>query len=83
MYILHLSYLYSVDKVPYLYNYFQVYPIWLCPFKLPCEPGLVHSYSDKDELYVDIGLYGTPMVEEYDSVKTTKEMEQYVAKVKG
>uniref|UniRef100_A0A1B6C4R1 Delta(24)-sterol reductase n=2 Tax=Clastoptera arizonana TaxID=38151 RepID=A0A1B6C4R1_9HEMI len=61
----------------------NIYPVWLCPFKLPSEPGLVHSFSDKDELYVDIGLYGTPKVEDYDSVKTTKEIEKYVSDVKG
>lgn len=61
----------------------NVYPVWLCPFKLPSEPGLVHSFSDKTELYVDIGLYGTPHSKNYDSVETTKKMEDYVKEVKG
>ena len=43
----------------------------------------MHSFSDKTELYVDIGLYGTPLSKNYDSVETTKKIENYVKDVKG
>ena len=28
----------------------QIYPIWLCPFKLPCDPGMVQTPSKQEEL---------------------------------
>uniref|UniRef100_A0A1B6HI58 Delta(24)-sterol reductase n=1 Tax=Homalodisca liturata TaxID=320908 RepID=A0A1B6HI58_9HEMI len=61
----------------------NVYPVWLCPALLPSEPGLVHSFSDKSELYIDIGLYGTPNTTKYDSVITTKKVEHYTIQCKG
>ncbi|XP_021915140.1 delta(24)-sterol reductase-like isoform X2 [Zootermopsis nevadensis] len=64
----------------------QVYPVWLCPFNLPNDPGMVHPADDDEELYVDIGVYGVPKVlkgELYDAVNTTRLIENFVAKVKG
>lgn len=66
-----------------LYHNFQIYPIWLCAFKLPNDPGLLHPTGEKEELFVDIGLYGEPKVKHYDSVKTTKDMELFVGDKKG
>ena len=62
---------------------FQVYPVWLCPFKLTSEPGFVHSATDKDDMYVDIGIYGTPKVNNFNPEKSTREIEKFVRKVKG
>ncbi|XP_046985624.1 delta(24)-sterol reductase-like [Schistocerca americana] len=61
----------------------EVYPLWLCPFKLTNEPGMVHSFSDKDELYVDIGVYGVPKVKNFHPVDTTRRLEEHVRNVKG
>ncbi|CAH0390700.1 unnamed protein product [Bemisia tabaci] len=61
----------------------NIYPIWLCAFKLPNDPGLLHPTGEKEELFVDIGLYGEPKVKHYDSVKTTKDMELFVGDKKG
>ena len=36
----------------------QVYPIWICPFQLLAQPGLLRSPSNRDEMFVDIGVYG-------------------------
>ena len=36
----------------------QVYPIWICPFQLLSQPGLLRSPSNRDEMFVDIGIYG-------------------------
>jgi len=61
----------------------ELYPLWLCPFVLPSVPGLVHPKRDRDELYVDIGAYGTPKVTKYDPVDTTRRIEAYVRRQHG
>lgn len=38
----------------------EIYPIWLCPFKLPSRPGMLKVTSNKEEMFVDIGVYGVP-----------------------
>jgi delta24-sterol reductase len=61
----------------------QLYPLWLCPFTLPSLPGLVHPKREKDELYVDLGAYGTPKVTKYDPVETTRRIEGHVRRQHG
>lgn len=64
----------------------QVYPVWLCPFNLPNDPGMVHPVGEGDELYVDVGLYGVPKVPEgkkYHAVNVTRDIEDFVTKVYG
>ncbi|XP_048511818.1 delta(24)-sterol reductase-like isoform X2 [Athalia rosae] len=61
----------------------QVYPLWLCPFKLKPEPGLVNSRTTKEEMYVDVGVYGVPKVANFKPVETTRDIEEFVRKVKG
>jgi delta24-sterol reductase len=60
--------------------------VWLCPFNLPNDPGMVHPAGDKEELYVDVGIYGVPKVpkgKQFHAVNTTREIEDFVAKVNG
>ena len=38
----------------------EIYPIWLCPFKLPARPGMLKVASNKEEMFVDVGVYGVP-----------------------
>ncbi|XP_013414441.1 delta(24)-sterol reductase [Lingula anatina] len=61
----------------------KLYPLWLCPFYLPNLPGMVHPKGDKDAMYVDIGAYGEPKVNNFDPVKTTRNIEEFVRKVQG
>lgn len=61
----------------------KVYPIWLCPFKLPSQPGLVHSPSGKTEMYIDIGIYGPPQVDDFYPVKTTRALEELTVESNG
>lgn len=57
--------------------------MWLCPYKLTPEPGFVHSRTNKEDMYVDVGVYGTPKVKNFEPVKSTREMEDYVQSIKG
>ena len=62
----------------------QLYPLWLCPFLLPNDRGMVHPNSNKDaEMYVDIGAYGEPKVSNYHPRETTRKIEQFVSACKG
>uniref|UniRef100_A0A8C1ZRE5 Delta(24)-sterol reductase n=1 Tax=Cyprinus carpio TaxID=7962 RepID=A0A8C1ZRE5_CYPCA len=60
-----------------------VYPLWLCPFMLPNQPGMVHPKGDEDELYVDIGAYGEPKVKHFDARSSTRQLENFVRDVNG
>ena len=60
-----------------------MYPLWLCPFKLYDQPGMVHPAQRGDQMYVDIGAYGSPKSSSWEAVKTTRALEAYVIKVNG
>lgn len=66
----------------YLFKW-QMYPLWLCPFILYDQPGMVHPPQKGDQLYVDIGAYGSPKSSTWEAVKTTKALEAYVIKSGG
>lgn len=64
----------------------HVYPIWLCPFRLPKESGMVHPAAGLEEdMYVDIGVYGVPKVRrgQFHAVRTTRLLEDLVADCNG
>uniref|UniRef100_W5L1N3 Delta(24)-sterol reductase n=1 Tax=Astyanax mexicanus TaxID=7994 RepID=W5L1N3_ASTMX len=61
----------------------HVYPLWLCPFILPSQPGMVHPKGNEDELYVDIGAYGEPKVKHFEAQASTRQLEKFVRDVHG
>ncbi|XP_011499083.1 PREDICTED: delta(24)-sterol reductase-like [Ceratosolen solmsi marchali] len=61
----------------------EVYPLWLCPFKLTDDPGFVHSHQSSSEMYVDVGVYGIPGTRDYEATRTTREIEKFVSDVHG
>ena len=38
----------------------EIYPIWLCPFKLAPDQGMLKTGALKSEMFVDVGVYGVP-----------------------
>jgi len=60
-----------------------IYPIWLCPFKLPANPGMLKPHTNKEEMFVDVGVYGVPNNERFDAEKTTRKVEEFVRNVNG
>ncbi|CAK1595444.1 unnamed protein product [Parnassius mnemosyne] len=62
---------------------FEVYPIWLCPFKVFNEPGQLRVSSGKWQMFVDIGVYGVPKAKGYETVSSTRRVEEFVIKNKG
>jgi len=61
----------------------QIYPIWLCPFKLPANPGMLQTSANKEKMFVDVGVYGVPKRPDFDVVKVTRKIEDFVRKVGG
>jgi delta24-sterol reductase len=61
----------------------QVYPLWLCPFKLPNNLGMLKQVSQREQMYVDVGAYGIPKAKNYHAEKTTRNLEAFVRKVNG
>lgn len=59
----------------------QIYPLWICPFKLlnTVKCGLVHG----EGLFIDVGIYGTATRESYSARDTTRAMEKFVRDRKG
>lgn len=80
----HNKTLYASDYIIFIHH-LQVYPLWLCPFKLTQEQGFVHSRdsSSNESMYVDVGVYGVPHSPDYEAVKTTREIEKFVSDVNG
>lgn len=77
---------YLKESIRKFHDAVQVFPMWLCPFNLPNDPGMVHPVGEGDELYVDVGVYGVPKVpkgKRYHAVSVTRDIEDFVAKVNG
>ena len=75
-----------------------LYPVWLCPVKMFAQvghsdvnnlnvvilqPGMLRTPSGKDEMYVDIGLYGVPRGERFDAERTMCRLEEFVRNIGG
>jgi len=71
------------SSIDVFHNEVEIYPIWLCPFSLPSNPGMLKTVSGKQEMFVDVGVYGVPKNTEYETVKSTKNVEDFVRKVSG
>ncbi|XP_060516051.1 delta(24)-sterol reductase-like isoform X3 [Cylas formicarius] len=71
------------DSVRVFKDNVDVFPIWLCPFILPANPGMVHPHGYEAKLYIDIGLYGVPRVKKFSPKETMRKIEKYVTDVHG
>jgi len=61
----------------------EIYPIWLCPFRLSAQAGMLSSPSNRDEMFVDVGVYGVPKNDRFDAERTTRKIEEFVRNVSG
>ncbi|KAI6661935.1 Delta(24)-sterol reductase [Oopsacas minuta] len=62
---------------------FNVYPLWLCPFKLPNNPGLVHPKEPETVMYVDVGAYGVPKIQNFNAKNALRSVEAFTRRVNG
>ncbi|KAJ0171107.1 hypothetical protein K1T71_013306 [Dendrolimus kikuchii] len=61
---------------------FEIYPIWLCPFKVFNNPGQL-KVSGESQMFVDIGVYGVPKAKGYETAPSTRRVEKFVIENKG
>lgn len=73
------------DAILYFHQHYLMYPLWICPMRIQENPtgiGFVHPYElaggSKDELFVDIGAYGTPKQKAFDGYSALQKLESYV-----
>jgi len=71
------------DSIEVFDDLVEIYPIWLCPFRLPNDPGMLKTPSGEEQLFVDVGVYGVPKRDNFDAVETTRKVEEFVRSVKG
>lgn len=68
-------------------NFFEkqvnVYPLWICPFKLPNNPGFLHPAKNNTEMYIDVGIYGVPKKDNFKPKETTRNIENFVTERNG
>lgn len=73
------------DSLRYFHDEYLIYPLWLCPMRIPENPagiGMVHPHTLPngltDDLFVDIGAYGTPKRAHFDGNQALKKLEEFV-----
>jgi delta24-sterol reductase len=72
-------------SIEYFAGHYELYPLWLSPMAVygnPRSQGFIHPFRDADgqldELYVDIGAYGTPRKPDIDNRAALPLLEQFV-----
>jgi delta24-sterol reductase len=81
---------YLKQSIVYFDEHFRLYPLWLSPMAIKDnggQPGFVHPFRTKegavDEMYVDIGAYGTPQKENFDNASALPLLEKFVIAHQG
>ena len=76
---------YLKQSIDYFDEHFRLYPLWLSPMAIKDnggQPGFVHPFRTEegavDEMYVDIGAYGTPGKEDFDNAVALPLLEKFV-----
>ncbi|MGR8941327.1 MAG: FAD-binding oxidoreductase [Gammaproteobacteria bacterium] len=81
---------YLKQSILYFDAHFRLYPLWLSPMAIKDnggQPGFVHPFRTEDgavdEMYVDIGAYGTPGKEGFDNAVALPLLEKFVIEHRG
>lgn len=81
---------YLKKSLAYFDEHFNIYPLWLSPMAIKDnggQPGFVHALKtesgDVEEMYVDIGAYGTPNKLDFDNAIALPLLEKFVIKHQG
>lgn len=72
-------------SLEYFHTKCLLYPLWLCPMRIPANKhhvGFVHPYrlpeGGTDEMFVDIGAYGSPKAIGFDGLSVLRDLEKFV-----
>lgn len=78
------------QSIVYFDEHFRLYPLWLSPMAIKDnggQPGFVHPFRTEegavDEMYVDIGAYGTPGKKDFDNAIALPLLEKFVIDHQG
>jgi delta24-sterol reductase len=81
---------YLKQSIEYFDEHFTLYPLWLSPMAIHANDrhlGFVHPFRTEDggmdEMYVDIGAYGTPRKENFDNALALPRLEKFVIEHRG
>ncbi|XP_004926865.1 delta(24)-sterol reductase isoform X1 [Bombyx mori] len=70
--------------IAFFHDEFEVYPIWLCPFKIFNNPGqLKIKPGEESQMFVDIGVYGVPKAKGFETIASTRHVESFVIQNQG
>ncbi|XP_028025734.1 delta(24)-sterol reductase-like isoform X2 [Bombyx mandarina] len=70
--------------IAFFHDEFEVYPIWLCPFKIFNNPGqLKIKPGEESQMFVDIGVYGVPKAKGFETIASTRRVESFVIQNQG
>lgn len=62
----------------------KIYPLWLCPTRHCIPDGMEHlSLFKKEDVHVDVGIYGDCPIQGFDFVGSQKRMERYAIERKS
>lgn len=69
----------------YFHEHYHLYPLWICPMAVYAYPngnGFLKPFTkpdgNTDELFVDIGAYGTPKAPNFNGNEALHRLEQFV-----
>lgn len=78
------------QSIQYFDEHFCLYPLWLSPMAIKDtgeHPGFVHPFRSPqgavEEMYVDIGAYGTPHKKDFDNAVALPLLEKFVIQHQG
>jgi delta24-sterol reductase len=78
------------ESLEYFDEHFELYPLWLSPMAVYGNDrylGFLHPFRDEDgtvdEMYVDIGAYGTPRKKDFDGRTALPLLERFVIEKGG
>ncbi len=81
---------YLKESILYFDEHFSLYPLWLSPMAIKDNgkrPGFIHPFTTEegvvDEMYVDIGAYGTPRKNGFDNEVALPLLEKFVIEHRG
>ncbi|MCF7971735.1 MAG: FAD-binding protein [Methylococcaceae bacterium] len=75
----------NLDKsLTYFDKEVDFYPLWLCPMRIFATPirGMINPLPN-EQMFVDVGIYGEPNVDNYNSKETTRKLEAFMRDMGG
>ena len=67
------------EMVEIVHKETEVYPLWLCPTRHMIPEGLEDlAFFKREDIHIDVGVYGFTEVSDYDRVASQRRLERFV-----